>query len=94
MGDNPSKERRNTLAFCPEGEEEEEITTCECGYANGHPPRPNIDLRDQTASSLDCGTFVLSEQQKMSLTHVHLFVAQSNRKCLKRNQQTTEACFY
>ena len=55
MGDNLSKERRNTLAFCPEGEEEEEITTCECGYANGHPPRPNIDLRDLTASSLDCG---------------------------------------
>ncbi len=55
MGDNLSKERRNTLAFCPEGEEEEEITTCECGYANGYPPRPNIDLRDLTASSLDCG---------------------------------------
>jgi hypothetical protein len=56
MGDNVSKERRNTLAFCLEGEEEEEeITSCECGYANGHPPRNALDLRDLTASSLDSG---------------------------------------
>jgi hypothetical protein len=55
MGDNPSKERRNTLVFCLEGEEEEEITTCECGYSNGHPPRNALDLRDLTASSLDSG---------------------------------------
>jgi hypothetical protein len=54
MGDNLSKEQRNTLAFCLKGEEEE-ITMCGCGYANGHPPRDTIDLRDLTASSLDCG---------------------------------------
>jgi hypothetical protein len=35
MGDNLSKERRNTLAFCLEGEkEEEEYDTCGCGYPN------------------------------------------------------------
>ncbi len=57
MGDNLSKElskeRRNTLAFCLEGEkEEEEYDTCGCGYPNGHPPRNALDL---TASSLDSG---------------------------------------
>ncbi len=55
MGDNLSKERRNTLAFCLEGEKEEEGDTCECGYPNGHPPRNALNLRDLTASSLDSG---------------------------------------
>ncbi len=54
MGDNLSKERRNTLAFCLEGEKEEE-DTCECGYPNGHPPRNTLNLRDLTTSSLDSG---------------------------------------
>jgi hypothetical protein len=53
MGDNLSKERRNILAFCLEGEKEEETTTWGCGYANGHPPRNALNLRDLTASSLD-----------------------------------------
>ena len=54
MGDNLSKERRNTLAFCLEGEKEEG-DTCECGYSHGHPPRNALDLRDLTASSLNSG---------------------------------------
>jgi len=53
MGDNLSKERRNTLAFCLEGEKEED--TCGCGYSHGHPPQNALDLRDLTASSLNSG---------------------------------------
>jgi len=56
MGDDLSKERRNTLTSCLGGEkeeEEEEYDTCGCGYPNGHPPRNPLNLRDLTASSLD-----------------------------------------
>ena len=54
MGDDLSKERRNTLTFCLGGEkeeEEEEYDVCGCGYPNGH--RNPLNLRDLTASSLD-----------------------------------------
>ena len=55
MGENLSKERINTLAFCLEGEEED-LTSCCCGYSGPHPPSRNtIHLRDLMASSPDCG---------------------------------------